>query len=187
MRIGEFLGQMLVVVVETVIQEVFKRDFYFDRNNFDDYDDDDPDIPRFCKIKYAEDAWTDNFSLREFHSKDGTRVPKNLRGNIQILMEQLEVIKDYFDGARITITSGYRSPNHNKNVDGARRSRHMCGQAADFKIRGYSAREVQKGVAKLMKRGDIINGGLGSYGSFTHYDIGPKRRWKEKGKKFWNF
>lgn len=136
-------------------------------------------VATFCTIRFSETAATDHFSIAEFHSKDGTLVPKNIRGNVQILMEQLEVIRSYF-GRPVIINSGYRSVQHNRNVGGASKSYHLCGMAADIIIPGIANHEVQQGILQLIASGQIINGGLGRYNSFTHYDIGPSRRWDKR-------
>lgn len=139
----------------------------------------DENIPDFCPINFADDASSFNFSLAEFHSKDGTAVPLSLRGNIQVLMQQLDVIRNYF-GSPLIILSGYRSPQHNENVGGSPSSKHLCGMAADFYIPGYSHDEVQEATLSLMASGQIIDGGLGRYNTFTHYDIGNRRRWDNR-------
>jgi len=136
-------------------------------------------IPNFCLINPANTAGTQNFRLSEFHSKDGTMVPISIRGNIQILMEQLEVIRQRLNSP-IIITSGYRSPQHNTNVGGTSQSRHLCGMAADFFSPGISNSTVQSVVSQLINEGLIIDGGLGRYNTFTHYDIGPSRRWDKR-------
>lgn len=121
---------------------------------------------------------TKNFSIVEFHSKDGTAVPKEYYGNIRKVMDNLEIIRAYFGGRPITILSGYRSPNHNDKVGGVKNSMHLVGKAVDFKVQGLSSSDVQEGVRHLINEGKIYAGGLGRYNSFTHYDIGNYRSWK---------
>ena len=133
----------------------------------------------FCPPNYADYAGTTNFSLHEFHSKDGTLVPKFYRGYIQILMEQLEVIRSQWD-ERLILTSPYRSPQHNKAVGGVSNSMHLCGKGSDFIVENVSPQEVQDATEYLMNTGQIINGGLGRYNTFTHYDIGNTRRWDKR-------
>lgn len=125
---------------------------------------------------FALTAQSPNFKMAEFNSHDGTVVPTKYRGNVQTLMNQLEVIRSYFN-APVTINSGYRSPAHNKNIGGVADSMHLFGKAADIKVAGYSPSQVHAGILKLIKDKRIINGGVGKYSSFTHYDIGPARRW----------
>lgn len=138
------------------------------------------ELSEFCPLNFSSNASTAHFSIEEFHSKDGTAVPEAVRGNIQLLMQQLEVIRAYLGGLPVFITSGYRSIAHNANVNGASQSYHLCGMAADFFIPGLTNDQVQEAVEHLMLTGQIINGGLGRYNTFTHYDIGPMRRWDKR-------
>lgn len=120
---------------------------------------------------------TANFTAKEFQSKDGTPIPPVFYGNAQKVMEQLEVLRKFLNSSAITINSGYRSPKHNKNVGGVPNSLHTKAMAADFTVKGYSAKQVQEALESLIKNNKIQDGGVGSYSSFTHYDIGKPRRW----------
>ncbi len=112
-----------------------------------------------------------NFGLSEFASKDGAATPASVIPALRDLASQLEVVREAFGGASISITSGYRSPQHNRRVGGATRSRHMAGEAADFNVSGVSPRTVQDKVEELIAEGKMKQGGLGRYSGFTHYDI----------------
>lgn len=120
---------------------------------------------------------TRHFSLSEFHSKDGQPVPVQYYGNLSFLMDQLEVIRREAGGKPVRISSGYRSPAHNKKVGGASHSMHLRAAAADINIDGLTPPQVQKLVGDLMAAGKIHKGGLGKYRTFTHYDIGKHRFW----------
>ena len=50
-------------------------------------------VPSFCQLNKATDAHTTNFVLVEFNCKDAakTPVPESIRGNVQQVMEQLEI------------------------------------------------------------------------------------------------
>lgn len=56
--------------------------------------------------------------------------------NIVNTLEQLQKIRDKL-GSPITITSGYRGPNVNSKVGGAKQSDHLSGMAADFVCPGF--------------------------------------------------
>lgn len=120
---------------------------------------------------------TPNFTIEEFNSKDGTPMPPIYYGNVQRVMEQLEILRKFLNSSAITINSGFRSPAHNLKVGGVPNSLHTKGMAADFTVKGYSAKQVQEALESLIKNNKIQDGGVGSYSSFTHYDIGKPRRW----------
>jgi uncharacterized protein YcbK (DUF882 family) len=120
---------------------------------------------------------TDNFSLIEFKSKDGADFPADVLSNIIRLADALQIIRNEL-GKPISITSGYRSPEHNLKVKGAVNSKHIQGLAADFKVSGMIPNEVFLIVDRLINEGKIPQGGLKAYKTWVHYDIaGKKRRW----------
>ena len=120
---------------------------------------------------------TENFSLSEFNSKCGRPMPENVQKNIAELAKNLQVLRNELK-ARITITSGYRSPEHNAKVKGAKNSQHLLGNASDIKVAGYAPYQVSQAIERLISEGKMKQGGLKAYKSFTHYDIrGVRARW----------
>ena len=120
---------------------------------------------------------TTNFSLEEFNCKDGKSIPNNVLPNIIQLAKNLQVLRDALKKT-ITITSGYRSPEHNKKVGGAKDSQHVKGTAADIKVSGMTPKEVALVIEGLIENGKMKQGGIGIYPSWVHYDIrGIKARW----------
>jgi uncharacterized protein YcbK (DUF882 family) len=120
---------------------------------------------------------TNNFSLQEFNSKCGREIPNNVLPNIIQLAKNLQVLRDSL-GKTISITSGYRSPQHNKKIGGAKDSQHIKGMAADIKVSGMTPKEVALVIEGLIEQGKIKQGGIGIYPSWVHYDIrGTKARW----------
>jgi uncharacterized protein YcbK (DUF882 family) len=117
------------------------------------------------------------FKLSEFHSKDGVKVPQDLYCNLQKLIDNLDVLRDELKST-IRINSGYRSPQHNKNVGGVSNSYHLKAMAADIAVSGYTPSQVKQTIEKLIKSGKMKQGGIGLYNTFVHYDIGNKAsRW----------
>ena len=97
------------------------------------------------------------------------------------LIEFLDYLEDHLHpGARITIVSGWRSPQYNTDLRNkgrlaAKASLHQYGMAADIKIQGTSSKRVWNMVKKLRF------GGTGYYkGKLVHIDVGPARSWDEK-------
>ena len=124
---------------------------------------------------------TKNFSLHEFRCRDGSDVPDEYMENVKELAENLQVLRDKI-GKPITVISGYRSPEYNKKIDGARRSQHMLAKAGDLIVKGMTPDEVKAEIVQLIKDGKMKKGGVGLYTHFTHYDVrGFNRRWYGKG------
>jgi len=97
------------------------------------------------------------------------------------LIEFLDFLQDRLrPGARIAITSGYRSPEYNTKVRkrgglAAKASLHQYGMAVDLEIEGVPARRLWEYVKALGF------GGAGYYhGKTVHIDVGPARSWDEK-------
>jgi uncharacterized protein YcbK (DUF882 family) len=108
-----------------------------------------------------------HFSAHEFRCKDGSEHPID-----PALIEMLEIVRTHFD-APTTITSGYRSPEYNRRVGGARNSYHTRGMAADIQVRGIAPDEVYRFCDQAFSRG-----GVGKYRTFTHVDCrGYRARW----------
>lgn len=89
------------------------------------------------------------------------------------LVAALELVRLKFN-APVIITSGYRCPDHNENVGGAPKSKHVDGIAADIKVKGVEPKEVY----------DYLNEtfptcyGVGLYSGWVHIDVRPsKARW----------
>lgn len=114
-----------------------------------------------------------NFSLSEFNSKDGAKMPADVYQNIILLVTQLEIIREYV-GNSIAVNSGYRSPSHNRVVGGAPNSYHVKGMASDIRAKGMTHRALYELILQLMQDGKIIKGGISLYPSFVHYDIRGK-------------
>ena len=122
---------------------------------------------------------TKNFSLSEFACNDGLEFPLELMENVSLLAEQLQVLRDYV-GLPIKINSGYRSPAYNKKIGGVSNSQHLQAKAADINVIGLSHLETQSTIKALIDDGKMMEGGLGCYSTFTHYDIRNSRvRWSK--------
>lgn len=120
---------------------------------------------------------TKNFNLKEFQCKSGAEMPKDVLENIKILAENMQVLRDHIDRP-IKITSGYRSPDHNKKIGGAKASKHVLGMACDFKIEGLTPATIIKDIEVLIMCEKMKEGGIGIYPTWVHYDIrGIKARW----------
>ena len=119
---------------------------------------------------------TTNFSLNEFNKRNFT-VPTDVLRNLIELAKNLQVLRDEVKKP-IKITSGYRPAELNAKIGGATKSRHITGEAADFKIEGYTPKQVAAIIEKLIAAGKMKQGGLGTYSTWVHYDVrGTAARW----------
>lgn len=103
-----------------------------------------------------------------------------MRPTIIRTAEALEVLRAVWN-VPITVISWYRTPAHNRKVDGAKNSRHLQGDAVDIVVAGISPKAVADKVDELQKSGALPRGGLGRYPTFTHLDLrGRNARWASK-------
>ena len=120
---------------------------------------------------------TKNFKIKEFECKGGCDMPLEVYENIIKLASQLQFLRDY-TGRPITINSAYRCPDHNAKVGGSKTSQHLLGKAADITIQSLKPAEVFVLIEDLIDMGHLLQGGLGLYDTFVHYDIRKtKARW----------
>ena len=102
-----------------------------------------------------------------------------VQDNLQILAEQLQVIRDYI-AKPIQINIAYRPYWWEKQRGRNGKSQHCLGKAADITVRGMSTKVLHQIILNLIKEGKIVNGGLGLYQTFIHYDIRPyPARWSK--------
>ena len=89
------------------------------------------------------------------------------------LIGLLRQVERYY-GKKPIITSGYRSPAHNRRVRGAKRSLHMKCTAADIQVPGIGKATLARYLRGLPGRGGV---GLYCRSRSVHIDIGAKRQW----------
>ena len=120
---------------------------------------------------------TNNFNKAEFDCKCGCEMPKEVLINIQKLANQLQILRNKV-GVSVKINSAYRCIKHNKSIGGVSNSQHVLGKASDVVINGFKASKTFDLISDLINDGDMLQGGLGAYNSFTHYDTRKtKARW----------
>lgn len=120
------------------------------------------------------------FTINEFKCKCGKcELPNGMPP--EELINILTEIREYYNKPLI-IKSGYRCPEHNEKVGGAKKSRHIVGDAVDFIIKDTPTLEVYDYI--LSKYGDKPYGIAikvnitNKFQGFIHLDIrGVKARW----------
>lgn len=121
------------------------------------------------------------FTLEEMACKDKARTPypaaRVADGTWMRLRDTLDTIRRAWN-APLHILSGYRSPEHNARVGGAKASQHMAGTAADIEPMGPhdDARALHALILGLYNAGQLPHlGGLGEYNTFVHVDVRPRK------------
>lgn len=90
------------------------------------------------------------------------------------ISEKMRAIQNVF-GKRLVITSGFRSPERNSKVGGAKNSAHMRGNAVDISTNGMSTDDK---VRLIQVASAIGIGGIGVYSSGAlHFDVESRRAW----------
>ena len=89
-------------------------------------------------------------------------------------LDTLQALRDRL-GKPLIVRSAYRSPEHNRAVDGARRSKHMDGTAFDIAMSNHDPAAFEAAAREV---GFL---GFGTYprSGFMHIDLGPARFWGE--------
>ena len=113
---------------------------------------------------------SEHFDDSEFSCHHCKKLPEH--GMDGELIQLLEAIRE--QTGPITIMSGYRCPDHNRAVGGAKSSQHLLGTAADIQVFGFTPKQVALIAQHLMP----TKGGVGIYPTFTHVDVRRNRaRW----------
>lgn len=118
-------------------------------------------ITSYIATRDANVALSNHFKVKEFACKDGSPivfVDAYLVTILDILRNKIE--------KPVIITSGYRTPAHNKDVGGALYSYHTRGMAADIRVNGMTAKQIANELDKIVpdECGIIV------YKSWVHFD-----------------
>jgi uncharacterized protein YcbK (DUF882 family) len=133
---------------------------------------------------------TKNFSLDEFiesrfyDEESQEKVWESYNEDIGDLLPYISKLASNLQALRdsikkpVCINISYRPVwwEHKQSRSG--NSQHCLGKAADIVVPGMTPDEVADKIEELISDGDMLQGGLGRYESFTHYDIRKtKARW----------
>lgn len=123
---------------------------------------------------------TQNFYLAEFTASQTAErhgiknIPSpEIKQNLIKVSEGLEEIRQLLGNLPIQISSGYRNPELNRRIGGARKSHHMQGWAADFTCWSYG-KPID--IVKAIKNSGIEYDQLIEEGSWVHISFKPSYR-----------
>lgn len=115
-------------------------------------------VVEFSLSKDGNTNLSKNFKVSEFACKDGS-------DKILIDLDMIPILQTIRDiGGRLTITSAYRTPTHNKSVGGVSNSYHLYGRAFDIVSENLSVLEICELANTLGVKGII------KYPTFVHID-----------------
>ena len=132
---------------------------------------------------------TKNLSRHEFECECGCgfdTVDIKLAQILQETADQFLRASTGVDRVSIIIKSGCRCREHNESVGGSTNSRHMKGNAADFKIKyvtkGVKTQIDPNRVAAYLDKKYKYEYGIGWYNGRTHFDTSSsgRRRWDKR-------
>ena len=99
-------------------------------------------------------------------------------GQLKLVPEALDKLQALRDrlGKPLIVRSGYRSPEHNKAVGGAKASKHMEGTAFDISMSNHDPATFEAAARAV----GFLGFGYYPRSGFMHIDPGPARSWGEK-------
>jgi len=123
--------------------------------------------------EFTVNQWASNDEQKR---SDDSLTPE-IVANLKELAENLQVLRDYLNSP-ININIAFRPKWWELKQGRSGKSQHCLGKAADIVCKDFTPKEVHATIKLLIKDGKMSQGGLGSYNSFTHYDIRKtKARW----------
>lgn len=113
------------------------------------------------------------------------QAPVRVRTCLQILVQQfLDPLRRYLKRP-IRVTSGYRSEKVNRKVHGSKNSRHMTGEAADFKIEGLDVHAILASIEALGLSYDQLIAYAPRRGGHVHVQICAGAPSKQRRQRLW--
>jgi len=111
-----------------------------------------------------------NFSPAEIASRGDGKLLINA-----VALDKLQALRDRL-GKPLIVRSAYRSPEHNRAVGGAKRSKHLIGAAFDIAMENYDPVVFEAAAREV----GFLGFGFYPRSGFMHVDLGPERQWGER-------
>lgn len=90
-------------------------------------------------------------------------------------LDKLQALRDRL-GKPLIVRSAYRSPEHNRAVGGATRSKHLDGAAFDIAMANHDPVTFEAAAREV----GFLGFGFYRRSGFIHVDLGPARQWGER-------
>jgi hypothetical protein len=90
-------------------------------------------------------------------------------------LDKLQALRNRL-GKPLILRSAYRSPEHNRAVKGAPRSKHMIGAAFDIAMANHDPAAFEAAAREV----GFLGFGFYPRSGFMHIDLGPARTWGER-------
>lgn len=90
-------------------------------------------------------------------------------------LDRLQALRDRL-GKPLIVRSAYRSPEHNRAVGGAPRSKHLEGAAFDIAMANHDPHAFEAAAREV----GFLGFGFYPRSGFMHVDLGPARQWGER-------
>ncbi len=118
-----------------------------------------------------EKAWRwPNFSPAEIACRGTGKLLVN-----EPALDKLQALRERL-GKPLIVRSAYRSPEHNRAVGGATRSKHMDGAAFDIAMTNHDPAAFETAARAV----GFLGFGFYRRSGFMHVDLGPTRQWGER-------
>lgn len=118
-----------------------------------------------------ESSWRwPNFSPAEIACRGTGKLLVN-----EAALDRLQSLRDRL-GKPLIVRSAYRSPEHNRAVGGATRSKHLDGAAFDIAMANHDPVAFEAAAREL----GFLGFGFYPRSGFMHVDLGPARQWGER-------
>jgi zinc D-Ala-D-Ala carboxypeptidase len=120
------------------------------------------------------------FDTRSWRWKNFSPAEIACRGTGKLLinepaLDKLQALRDRL-GKPLIVRSAYRSPEHNRAVGGASRSKHLDCLAFDIAMANHDPVAFETAAREV----GFLGFGFYPRSGFMHIDLGPERKWGEK-------
>ncbi|WP_293676928.1 D-Ala-D-Ala carboxypeptidase family metallohydrolase [uncultured Phenylobacterium sp.] len=120
---------------------------------------------------------TAHFALEELactqHREIDNRPPPDVVATLRTTAARMEDVRRLLGGRIISVSSGYRCPELNRAVGGARTSAHLTGRAVDFNCYGFGS---PRDVCRALANSPIGFDQLIEEGGWVHLSFDPRMR-----------